>query len=233
MSEREPPDPLARLGERIDKARARACSKTAGGRLDRSALQQGIGFGFRIGIELVVAIGVATALGWAIDHWLGTRPWGIIVLFFLGVAAGMLNVYRAVAGISTPVGYRRPGEDAAGKQAGQDRGTRTRTDVAIELRPLEQFTIERIVPIHIGGLDVSYTNAALMMTIAVVSVTALMVLAPASAALVPDRWQSVAEMLYEFVADMVDSNIGQGGRRVLSRSSLRSSLLFCLPICWE
>jgi ATP synthase protein I len=119
MSEREPPDPLARLGERIDKARAQHAPRQppVG---DRSTLQQGIGFGFRIGIELVVAIGVATALGWAIDRWLGTRPWGIIVLFFLGVAAGMLNVYRAVSGISTAVGYRRPGEDAAGKQAGQD-----------------------------------------------------------------------------------------------------------------
>ena len=85
--------------------------------------------------------------------------------------------------------------------------------MAIELHPLEQFAIERIIPIHIGGLDISYTNAALMMTIAVVSVTALMVLATRRAALVPGRWQSVAEMLYEFVADMVDSNIGQGGRQ--------------------
>ena len=85
--------------------------------------------------------------------------------------------------------------------------------MAIELHPLEQFAIERIIPIHIGGLDVSYTNAALMMTIAVVLVTALMVLATRRAALVPGRWQSVAEMIYEFVADMVDSNIGQGGRQ--------------------
>jgi len=85
--------------------------------------------------------------------------------------------------------------------------------VAIELHPLEQFAIARIIPIHIAGLDVSYTNAALMMTIAVVSVTALMVLATRRAALVPGRWQSVAEMLYEFVAGMVDSNIGQGGRQ--------------------
>jgi F-type H+-transporting ATPase subunit a len=85
--------------------------------------------------------------------------------------------------------------------------------VAIELRPLEQFSIERLIPIHIGGLDLSYTNAALMMTISVVLVTALMVIATRSAALVPGRWQSVAEMLYEFVADMVDSNIGHGGRQ--------------------
>jgi ATP synthase protein I len=119
MSEREPPDPLARLGERIDKARAERVRRQPAV-ADRAALQQGIGFGFRIGIELVVAIGIATALGWAIDHWLGTRPWGIIVLFFLGVAAGMLNVYRAVSGISTPVGYRRPLEDGTAKPLSQD-----------------------------------------------------------------------------------------------------------------
>ena len=119
MSEREPPDPLAGLGERIDRARAeRVREQAAVG--DRSALQQGIGFGFRIGIELVVAIGVATGLGWAIDRWLGTRPWGIIVLFFLGVAAGMLNVYRAVSGISTPVGFRRPDADNSGGRARPD-----------------------------------------------------------------------------------------------------------------
>jgi F-type H+-transporting ATPase subunit a len=85
--------------------------------------------------------------------------------------------------------------------------------VALELHPLEQFAIARIIPIHIGGLDLSYTNAALMMTIAIVLVTALMVLAARRAALVPGRWQSAAEMLYEFVADMVDSNIGHGGRQ--------------------
>src|ERR1700757_2435311 len=108
MSEREPQDPLARLGERIDKARAQNVrSQPPAG--DRSATQQGLGLGLRIGIELVVAIGVATGLGWAIDRWLGTRPWGMIVLFFLGVAAGMLNVYRAVTGVSVPVGYRRAG----------------------------------------------------------------------------------------------------------------------------
>ena len=107
MSESRPPDPLARLGEEIDKARAqRVRRQPAVG--DRSVLQQGLGLGLRIGIELVVAIVVATGLGWAIDRWFGTRPWGMIVLFFLGVAAGMLNVYRAVTGISGAVGYPGP-----------------------------------------------------------------------------------------------------------------------------
>jgi ATP synthase protein I len=119
MSEREPPDPLARLGERIDRARAEYVrEEPAVG--DRSALQQGVGSGLRIGLELVVAIGVATALGWAIDQWLGTRPWGIIVLFFLGVAAGMLNVYRAVSGIRAPVGYRYPPTNPGGDPEDDD-----------------------------------------------------------------------------------------------------------------
>jgi ATP synthase protein I len=107
MSESTPPDPLARLGEEINKARAervRSRPQVA----DRSSLQQGLGLGLRIGIELVVSVVVATAIGWAIDRWLGTRPWGMIVLFFMGVAAGMLNVYRAVTGARGAVGFRPP-----------------------------------------------------------------------------------------------------------------------------
>ena len=83
--------------------------------------------------------------------------------------------------------------------------------MAIEIKPLEQFTIERIVPIHVGGVDISYTNSALLMTLAVILVSALVVLGTRRAALVPGRWQSVAEMSYEFVADMVETNAGHGG----------------------
>ena len=104
MSEGRPPDPLGRLGEEIERARAQRVRKepVTG---DRAAMQGGLAVGLRIGIELVVAVAVATGLGWAIDRWLGTRPWGMIVLFFLGVAAGMLNVYRAVIGVSGAAGY--------------------------------------------------------------------------------------------------------------------------------
>jgi ATP synthase protein I len=115
MSESRPPDPLARLGDQIDKARAERVRRRPVV-ADRSVLQQGLGLGLRIGIELVVAIVVTTGLGWAIDRWFGTRPWGMIVLFFLGVAAGMLNVYHAVTGISAPVGYRGGDEASAGSK---------------------------------------------------------------------------------------------------------------------
>jgi ATP synthase protein I len=57
-----------------------------------------LGLAFRIAVELVAALAVGLGIGWAIDRWLGTRPWGLVVFFFLGAAAGMLNVYRAVGG---------------------------------------------------------------------------------------------------------------------------------------
>ena len=85
--------------------------------------------------------------------------------------------------------------------------------MALEIKPLEQFKIEPLIPLHIGGLNVSYTNSALLMTIAVVLITALLVLGTRRARLVPGRWQSIAEMSYEFVADMVDTNVGHGGRQ--------------------
>ena len=84
--------------------------------------------------------------------------------------------------------------------------------MAIEIQPLHQFEIHPLVPIHIGGIDASYTNSALLMTLAVVLITALIMLGTRKHALVPGRWQSLVEMSYEFVANMVDTNVGHGGR---------------------
>lgn len=79
--------------------------------------------------------------------------------------------------------------------------------------PLEQFSIERLIPLHVGGVDLSYTNSALLMTIAVVLITTLMVLGMRNASLVPSRVQSMTELLYGFIADMVEENVGEEGRR--------------------
>lgn len=79
--------------------------------------------------------------------------------------------------------------------------------------PLEQFMIKKIIPLEIGGVDVSYTNSALAMTVAVVLVSAFLILGMRRGALVPDRLQVVAEMSYEFVANMIRDNVGQEGRR--------------------
>lgn len=53
-----------------------------------------IGVGLRIGIELVAGVVVGTVVGLALDRWLGTKPWLLIVGFLLGSCAGFLNVYR-------------------------------------------------------------------------------------------------------------------------------------------
>ena len=116
MSEGDKPDPLARLGEGIERARARSAAPQGVGRSD-PASQRSLALGVRIGMEFLVAIVVATGLGWAIDRWVGTRPWGMIVLFFLGVGAGMVNVYRAILGTSTAVGYHQPGSDGKGRSS--------------------------------------------------------------------------------------------------------------------
>ncbi|HVH78890.1 MAG TPA: AtpZ/AtpI family protein, partial [Stellaceae bacterium] len=48
---------------------------------------------------------------WAFDRALGTKPFAMIVMFFLGVATGMLNVYRAITGQSAAVGFKPPPRD--------------------------------------------------------------------------------------------------------------------------
>src|SRR5215469_6180097 len=110
MSDDRPSDALARLSAELDKARAQNVERPAGGE-NNAGQQRALGIGFRIGIEFVVAIVVATGLGWAFDRALGTKPFAMIVMFFLGVAAGMLNVYRAITGKGAAVGFRRPQGD--------------------------------------------------------------------------------------------------------------------------
>lgn len=79
--------------------------------------------------------------------------------------------------------------------------------------PLEQFQIKEILPIEIGGYDISFTNSALMMLIAVSLVIMLMMLGTRKRALVPGRWQSVAELCYEFVAGLIRDTVGNEGRK--------------------
>ena len=85
--------------------------------------------------------------------------------------------------------------------------------MATELNPLEQFEIRHIIPIHIGGVDVSFTNSALVMLIGVALVTALITFSTRRAQLVPSRWQSVSELCYEFIAGMIQENTGKEGMR--------------------
>ena len=78
--------------------------------------------------------------------------------------------------------------------------------------PLEQFEIKTLVPIHVGGVDASFTNASLFMVIAIAAVTLFLTVGMRKRELVPGRWQSMSEMMYQFVAGMVRENVGHEGR---------------------
>ncbi|MEZ5774169.1 MAG: F0F1 ATP synthase subunit A [Hyphomicrobiaceae bacterium] len=79
--------------------------------------------------------------------------------------------------------------------------------------PMHQFEIERYLPINIGGFDASFTNSSLYMVVAVVLIVGFLYLAIGRGAMVPGRLQSVAELVYEFVAKMVRDITGEDGMK--------------------
>ena len=79
--------------------------------------------------------------------------------------------------------------------------------------PLDQFTIKPLVSIDIGGADLSFTNSSLAMLITVASVSLFLVVGMSRGRLVPGRWQSMAELSYEFVAGLLKETVGNEGRR--------------------
>ncbi|HEV2560616.1 MAG TPA: F0F1 ATP synthase subunit A [Rhizomicrobium sp.] len=83
----------------------------------------------------------------------------------------------------------------------------------MKINPMEQFTVTPIVPLHIGAYDVSFTNQALWMCVVVVAASLFMTIAATSRRLVPTRMQSIAELSYEFVANMIQSAAGDEGMR--------------------
>jgi F-type H+-transporting ATPase subunit a len=79
--------------------------------------------------------------------------------------------------------------------------------------PLHQFEISPIVPLRVGGTDISFTNSSLMMALAVGAITLFFLYGMKSRSLVPGRMQSLAELTYEFVGGMLKDNVGQEGRK--------------------
>ena len=79
--------------------------------------------------------------------------------------------------------------------------------------PMEQFQVKPIIPLHIGGYDVSFTNQSLWMCVVVGAVSLFMAVAVSNRRLVPSRMQSMAEMSYEFVANMINMAAGEDGLR--------------------
>lgn len=78
--------------------------------------------------------------------------------------------------------------------------------------PVDQFVVRELIPVKLGGLDLSFTNSSLWMVIAAFVAITFLSYAMRRHSVIPGRAQMMAEMLYEFVGRMVHENIGKKGR---------------------
>jgi len=109
MGEGTPPPSRKDLGARIREAMAKRSSDTdPASPMSRGA---GLSLALRLTMELVVGFAVGVGIGIGLDYWLNTTPIFLIIFFFLGAGAGMLNVYRVATGAGQGVGYKKPPPD--------------------------------------------------------------------------------------------------------------------------
>ena len=78
--------------------------------------------------------------------------------------------------------------------------------------PMHQFEIKRLLDINIAGFDISFTNSALFMLIAVFIISFTTIISIRNNSILPSRMQSIVELSYEFVDDMVRQNVGYQGK---------------------
>lgn len=93
----------ADLSERILEFESRKQEEIRRGRVKLPT--SGMAMAGRVTTELVAGVVVGTFIGWALDNWLGTTPTLMVVFFFIGSAAGMMNVWRALTGRGMAAGF--------------------------------------------------------------------------------------------------------------------------------
>ena len=79
--------------------------------------------------------------------------------------------------------------------------------------PIHQFEINQLLPLKLFGIDASFTNSSLYMVLALGLISFFLISAMRSGSLVPGRMQSMAELCYKFVSDMVRENVGEEGMK--------------------
>ncbi len=99
------------LAERIERLKIEMTPPTAPG---QGQPMSGLGMAFGVAAHMVAGLGVGTGIGYFLDSWLGTSPWLLVLFFFLGAAAGVLNTYRMATGMDMAMGYH----PAVGERAG-------------------------------------------------------------------------------------------------------------------
>jgi ATP synthase protein I len=110
-------------GDGLDERRKRLSAALAERKADDAAeakrdaqseeSRKGMALGFKISSEFISAVAVGGVLGFLLDRFAGTSPWGMIVLVLLGFCAGVLNVLRSVGMVAQPPGL---GEDKRDKK---------------------------------------------------------------------------------------------------------------------
>ncbi len=118
MSEDPSPKSLDDLGAQIDRLKAENKPPAARRATDMPA--SGMGIAFALASHMIAGLAGGAVIGYFLDQWLDTSPWFFVVFFFLGSAAGMLNVYRMVSGMGMALGYR----PATPRKEAKNEGTR-------------------------------------------------------------------------------------------------------------
>ena len=79
--------------------------------------------------------------------------------------------------------------------------------------PIHQFEIKKILPLELNNIDVSFTNSSMFMILTVLIICIFLTLSIKNKEIVPGRFQIMSELFYEFIANMINDNIGNKGQR--------------------
>ena len=79
--------------------------------------------------------------------------------------------------------------------------------------PIHQFEIKELIPLELFEINISFTNSSLFMSLAIISVILLLLVSIKNQSLIPSRLQSISEIFYEFIANMISDNIGEKGHK--------------------
>ena len=79
--------------------------------------------------------------------------------------------------------------------------------------PIHQFEIKKIVPLELNNIDISFTNSSMFMILSILVVSIFLILSIKNKKVIPNRFQIISELLYEFIANMINDNIGHKGKK--------------------
>ena len=108
MSDNSHPENLKDLDNRLNRAREKSSANKQSVSSIGKEETYGYSMAIRIGTEMVAALIVGVGIGYFLDYWLETKPWFLVIFFFLGAGAGILNVYRAASNLGVAPGYTEP-----------------------------------------------------------------------------------------------------------------------------